>query len=411
MRINTERILERFKRYISIDTMSDPESETTPSAEREFDLARLLKRELEELGLVNVTLSDTCFVMGTLPANGLEGQPVIGFIAHLDSSPDMSGEGINPRVVSYEGGDIVLDEKEGIVLSAETFPELNLYKGQEIMVTDGHTLLAADDKAGIAEIMEAIEYLTEHPEVKHGEIKVAFTPDEEIGTGADHFDVPAFGADFAYTMDGGEIGELEFENFNAAAAKVTFKGLNVHPGYAKGKMVNAQHLAMEFHDALPKHYPSNTEGYEGFYHLTHMSGTVEEAERDYILRDHDRREFELKKETILRTAQAIEEKYGSGACKAEVRDQYFNMCEVVEPKMYIVNHAADAMRALGIKPKIGAIRGGTDGSKLSFMGLPCPNIFAGGHNFHGRYEYLPLNNLYMASETILQIVTTPVDMK
>ena len=411
MRINTQRIVDTFKRYIAIDTMSDPASDTTPSAEREFDLARVLKKELEELGLVNVTLSDNCFVMGTLPANGMEGQPKIGFIAHLDSSPDMTGKNIKPRIVRYEGGDIVLDEKEGIKIARETFPELDLYKGQEIMVTDGHTLLAADDKAGIAEIVEAITYLVEHPEVKHGEIKVAFTPDEEIGTGADHFDVKAFGADFAYTMDGGQIGELEFENFNAAAATIRFKGLNVHPGYAKDKMINAQHLAMEYHAALPSAYPSNTEGYEGFYHLTDMKGTVEEAELHYILRDHDREQFELKKQTVEESAKIFNEKYGEGTVTAEVRDQYYNMREVVEPKMYIVTHAADAMKALGIEPKIGAIRGGTDGSKLSFMGLPCPNIFAGGHNFHGRYEYLPLNNLYMASETILQIVTTPVEMK
>ena len=411
MRINQERIVERFKRYISIDTQSDPEVDATPSTEKQFDLARMLKKELEDLGLVNVTLSDDCFVFGTLPANGMEGQPTIGFIAHMDSSPDMSGKDIKPRVVQYEGGDITLDEKEGIVLSAETFPELNMYKGQEIMVTDGHTLLAADDKAGIAEIMEAVEYLIEHPEVKHGEIKVAFTPDEEVGTGADHFDVKGFGADFAYTMDGGEIGELEFENFNAAGAVIKFKGRNVHPGYAKGKMINAQHLAMEYHASLPKADPSNTEGYEGFYHLTNMSGTVEEAELHYILRDHDRELFEVKKSTVLETAKIFNEKYGEGTVIATVKDQYFNMREVVEPKMYIVNHAADAMKALGITPKIGAIRGGTDGSKLSFMGLPCPNIFAGGHNFHGRYEYLPLNNLYMASETVLQIASTPVDMK
>lgn len=412
MRINKERIVERFKRYIAVDTQSDPENaDHTPSTEKQFDLARLLKKEMEELGLRNITLSEDCFLFGTLPANGLEGQPVMGFIAHMDSSPDMSGKDIKPRIVHYEGGDIPLDKKEGITLSAKTFPELERYKGGDIMVTDGHTLLAADDKAGIAEIMEAVEYLTEHPEVKHGEIKVAFTPDEEVGTGADHFDVKAFGADFAYTMDGGEIGELEFENFNAASAVIRFKGRNVHPGYAKGKMVNAQHLAMEYHSYLPTAYPENTEGYEGFYHLTNMSGTVEEAELHYILRDHDREQFELKKSSVLETAKIFNEKYGEGTVSAEVKDQYFNMREVVEPKMYIVNHAADAMRALGITPKIGAIRGGTDGSKLSFMGLPCPNIFAGGHNFHGRYEYLPLNNLYMAAETVLQIVTTPVNTK
>lgn len=407
--IDKDRIIERFKRYIAIDTQSDETSETTPSTQKQFDLARLLEKEMKEMGLQEVSLDEHCYLMGTLPANGLENQPRIGFVSHMDTSPDMSGQGINPRIVQYEGGDIVLDEKEGIVLSAETFPELELYKGQEVMVTDGHTLLAADDKAGIAEIMEVMQYLTEHPEIKHGEIKIGFTPDEEIGRGADLFDVKKFGADFAYTMDGGQIGELEYENFNAAAATITFKGLNVHPGSAKGKMINAMLLAMEYNGYLPTARPDNTEGYEGFYHLISMSGTVEEATLQYILRDHDRELFELQKSCIQETAKRMCELYGEGRVIAEVRDQYYNMREVVEPVMYVVRHAEEAMKAVGVEPKIGPIRGGTDGSKLSFMGLPCPNIFAGGHNFHGRYEYLPINNLIKATEVILKIVTTPVE--
>ncbi len=409
IRIDKDRIVERFKRYIAIDTQSSETSETTPSTEKQFDLARLLEKEMKEMGLQEVSLDEHCYLMGTLPANGLEGQPRIGFVSHMDTSPDMSGQGINPRIVQYEGGDIVLDEKEGIVLSAETFPELEFYKGQEVMVTDGHTLLAADDKAGIAEIMEAMQYLTEHPEIKHGEIKIGFTPDEEIGRGADLFDVKKFGADFAYTMDGGQIGELEYENFNAAAATITFKGLNVHPGSAKGKMINAMLLAMEYNGYLPTARPDNTEGYEGFYHLISMSGTVEEATLQYILRDHDRELFELQKSCIQETAKRMCELYGEGRVIAEVKDQYYNMREVVEPVMYVVRHAEEAMKAVGVEPKIGPIRGGTDGSKLSFMGLPCPNIFAGGHNFHGRYEYLPINNLIKATEVILKIVTTPVE--
>ena len=409
IRIDKDRIVERFKRYIAIDTQSSETSETTPSTEKQFDLARLLEKEMKEMGLQEVSLDEHCYLMGTLPANGLEGQPRIGFVSHMDTSPDMSGQGINPRIVQYEGGDIVLDEKEGVVLSAETFPELELYKGQEVMVTDGHTLLAADDKAGIAEIMEAMQYLTEHPEIKHGEIKIGFTPDEEIGRGADLFDVKKFGADFAYTMDGGQIGELEYENFNAASATITFKGLNVHPGSAKGKMINAMLLAMEYNGYLPTARPDNTEGYEGFYHLISMSGTVEEATLQYILRDHDRELFELQKSCIQETAKRMCELYGEGRVIAEVKDQYYNMREVVEPVMYVVRHAEEAMKAVGVEPKIGPIRGGTDGSKLSFMGLPCPNIFAGGHNFHGRYEYLPINNLIKATEVILKIVTTPVE--
>ncbi|MDD7437341.1 MAG: peptidase T [Bacteroidales bacterium] len=401
-------VVERFLRYIAVDTKSNPESSTTPSSEIQWYLARLLRQDMEQMGLQDVSLDDNCYLMGTLPANCDWDQPVIGFVAHMDSAPDMSGKDIKPQFVQYKGGDIILDAKEDIRISAETFPDLENYKGQEIITTDGHTLLAADDKAGIAAILEAVQYLIDHPEIKHGTIKVGFTPDEEIGRGADKFDVKKFGADFAYTIDGGKIGELQYENFNAASAKVIFKGLNVHPGDAKGKMINAQLLAMEYNSYLPGALPSNTEGYEGFYHLVGMGGTVEEAELHYILRDHDREQFELKKCCITEIAKRINEIYGEGRCTAVVTDQYFNMREVVEDKMYIVNHAAEAMKAVGVEPIIEPIRGGTDGSKLSYMGLPCPNIFAGGHNFHGRYEYLPVPSLEKSMEVIIKIASTQV---
>ncbi len=401
-------VVERFLRYIAVDTKSNPESSTTPSSEIQWDLARLLRQDMEQMGLQDVSLDDNCYLMGTLPANCDWDQPVIGFVAHMDSAPDMSGKDIKPQFVQYKGGDIILDAKEDIRISAETFPDLENYKGQEIITTDGHTLLAADDKAGIAAILEAVQYLIDHPEIKHGTIKVGFTPDEEIGRGADKFDVKKFGADFAYTIDGGKIGELQYENFNAASAKVIFKGLNVHPGDAKGKMINAQLLAMEYNSYLPGALPSNTEGYEGFYHLVGMGGTVEEAELHYILRDHDREQFELKKCCITEIAKRINEIYGEGRCTAVVTDQYFNMREVVEDKIYIVNHAAEAMKAVGVEPIIEPIRGGTDGSKLSYMGLPCPNIFAGGHNFHGRYEYLPVPSLEKSMEVIIKIASTQV---
>lgn len=407
--IDRDRIIERFKRYIAIDTRSDESSDTNPSTGKQFNLAQLLRDEMIAMGLRDVSLDENCYLMGTLPANGMKGQPIIGFISHMDSAPDLTGEGIRPRVLHYNGGDIILDEKEDIRISAKTFPELEeLYLGQDIMVTDGHTLLAADDKAGIAGIMEAMQYLIDHPELQHGDIKVGFTPDEEIGRGADKFDVRKFGADFAYTMDGGRIGELQYENFNAASAKVTFRGLNVHPGSAKDKMINAMLLAMEYNSFIPTARPDNTDGYDGFYHLVSMSGTVEEATLVYILRDHDREQFELKKSSIIMTAERMCELYGEGRVTAEVKDQYYNMREIIEPMMYIVDHAAAAMKAAGVTPVVEPIRGGTDGSKLSFMGLPCPNIFAGGHNFHGRYEYLPINNLVKASEVIVRIVTTPV---
>lgn len=406
---HNESVVQRFLRYIAIDTKSDNSSATTPSSEIQWDLAHLLKKEMEEIGLKNVTLDDNCYLMGTLPANCEDKRPVIGFIAHMDTAPDMTGKDIKPKIVQYEGGDIILDNKEDIRISLSTFPELNKYKGQEVIVTNGHTLLGADDKAGIASIMDAIQHLIDHSEIQHGEIKIGFTPDEEIGRGADLFDVKKFGADMAYTIDGGEIGELNFETFNAASAKVTFSGLNVHPGSAKDKMVNAQLLAMEFNAMLPSDRPDNTDGYQGFYHLISMNGSVETAELVYILRDHHKKAFEEKKECILNTAKKIEEKYGEGRCVAEVKDQYYNMREILEEKMYIVDHAAAAMKRLGIEPIIEPIRGGTDGSKLSFMGLPCPNIFAGGHNFHGKYEYLPIPSLIKAKEVIIEIATTPID--
>lgn len=404
----THPIVDRFLRYISIDTKSDETSETVPSTSIQFNLAKELFQELTEMGLKDVSLDEKCYLMATLPANTDESRPTIGFIAHLDTAPDMDGAK-DPKIVDYKGGDITLCEKDNIVLSSALFPELEQYKGQEIIVTNGHTLLGADDKAGVASIMQAIKYIVDHPEIKHGTIKVGFTPDEEIGRGADFFDVEKFGADFAYTIDGGQIGELEFENFNAAGAKVFFKGRNVHPGYAKDKMVNAMILAMEYNSFLPAARPENTEGYEGFYHLVNMSGTVEEAQLTYILRDHDREAFELKKRSIQATAERLNELYGAGTVTVDIKDQYYNMREIVEPKMYIVDHAAKAMQSVGVTPDIKPIRGGTDGSRLSFMGLPCPNVFAGGHNFHGRYEYLPIPSLVKAMEVILAIATLPVE--
>lgn len=407
--LNKDRLLDRFKRYISIDTQSDPNSKQTPSTEKQWILAHLLYQELLDLGLKDVNLNDHCYLMATLPSNGLEKQPNIGFIAHMDTAPDFSGANIHPKLIHYQGGDVLLDPDKQIKIEEQTFPELRKYLGQELLVTDGSTLLAADDKAGIAAIMEALSFLVEHPEIKHGNIRVGFTPDEEIGRGADLFDVSNFGADFAYTIDGGEIGELEYENFNAAKATVHFKGLNVHPGEAKGKMLNAMLLAMEYNSYIPAARPENTEGREGFYHLVEMSGTVEEATLHYILREHDPELFKLQKSSIIETANRMSEIYGEGRVVAIVEDQYYNMREVIEPSIYIVNHAEKAMRACGVTPKIKPIRGGTDGSKLSFMGLPCPNIFAGGHNFHGRYEFLPVKSLEKACEVIVTIATTPVE--
>lgn len=396
-------LTDRFLKYVTFDTQSSETTGTTPSTPGQRVFAEALVKELEEIGLEDITLDDNSYLMATLPANTDKPLPAIGFIAHLDTSPDMSGKDVTPRIITYKGGDIVLCAEENIVLSPVMFPELNDYKEQDIIVTNGKTLLGADDKAGVAAIISAAKYLKEHPEIKHGKIRIGFTPDEEIGAGADYFDVEKFGCEFAYTIDGGQVGELEYENFNAAGAKVTFKGLNVHPGYAKDKMLNASLLAMEFASWLPAgQRPEHTAGYEGFYHLTGMAGTVEEATLSYIIRDHNRMLFEEKKEALRKLVEKMNEMY-PGSTVLELRDQYYNMREIVEPKKYIVDLAFKAMMAVGVTPLVKPIRGGTDGARLSFMGLPCPNIFAGGLNFHGRYEFLPVKSLEKSMETIIKI--------
>lgn len=398
-------ILNRFLKYISIDTQSDDSSTTFPSAEKETAFANFLVEELRSIGMQEVEIDEFSYVTATLPSNIDKAVPVIGFVAHMDTAPDMSGLVTNPLIVeNYPGTDIVLNKENNIVLSTEDFPELLNYVGQTIIATDGTTLLGADDKAGIVEIFEAMRYLMAHPEIKHGKIRVAFTPDEEIGRGVDHFNVERFGADFAYTMDGGAIGELEYENFNAAGAKIYFQGRNIHPGYAKGKMVNAMLMAMEFNAMLPEFAkPEYTTGYEGFYHLVKMEGTVENAMLQYIVRDHDRSKFENMKKFIGDAVQFQNQKYGQVILTAEITDQYFNMREKVEPQMHIVETARQAMEELEIEPHVMPIRGGTDGSRLSYMGLPCPNIFAGGHNFHGKYEYVSLESMVKATEVIVRI--------
>jgi tripeptide aminopeptidase len=388
---------------VKFDTQSDETTRTTPSTPGQMVLAKQIVRELENIGLEDITLDEHAYVMATLPSNTTKQVPTIGFIAHLDTSPDLSGKNVSPRVIHYSGGDILLNAEANIVLSPTMFPELNLYVGQDLVVTDGKTLLGADDKAGVAAIVSAMAYLKSHPEIEHGKIRIGFTPDEEIGEGADHFDVERFGCEWAYTIDGGQIGELEYENFNAASAKVTFKGLNVHPGTAKDKMINASLLALEFASSLPvDQRPENTIGYEGFFHLIQMSGSVEEAMLSYIIRDHDRTLFEMKKELMQTLVDQLNAKYPESTSLV-LRDQYYNMREVVEPKKYIVDLAFEAMTSVGIEPIVKPIRGGTDGARLSFMGLPCPNIFAGGHNFHGRYEFLPVQSLQKSMETIVKI--------
>ena len=397
-------VVDRFLKYVTFATQSDEESGITPSTSGQRVFAEALVKELEALGLEEISLDDNSYLMATLPSNMEDKEvPTIGFISHLDTSPDMSGEGVKPRIVSYAGGDIVLNEAENIVLSPRMFPEMEQYIGQDLIVTDGTTLLGADDKAGVAAIISAVAYLKEHPEIKHGKIRIGFTPDEEIGAGADHFDVEKFGCEFAYTVDGGEIGELEYENFNAAAAKVVFSGRNVHPGTAKDKMVNASLLAVEFASMLPADQrPETTEGYEGFFHLTTMMGSVEQAVLQYIVRDHSRELFEQKKQLLEQITAQLNKKY-PGIVSLEMHDQYYNMREIVEPKKYIVDLASEAMEAVGVKPQIKPIRGGTDGARLSFMGLPCPNLFTGGHNFHGRYEYIPIPSLQKSMETVVKI--------
>jgi tripeptide aminopeptidase len=400
-----EQIKERFLKYIQIDTQSDPESQTTPSTEKQWELARLLARELEDIGLEEVSIDENAYIMATLPSNVAHEVPTIGFISHFDTSPDYSGSGVKPMIhENYQGQDLVLSEKDNIVLSPSYFDDLLLYKGQTLITTDGSTLLGADDKAGIAEIVTAMEHLVQHPEIKHGKIRVAFTPDEEIGRGAHKFDVEKFGADWAYTMDGSQVGELEYENFNAAGATITIRGKIVHPGYAKGKMINSMLIASEFIQKLPAaEIPQETEGYEGFFHLQQMKGEVEETRLDYIIRDHDMDLFEARKKQMLDVAEELNAKHGENTVSVEIKDQYFNMREKVEPVMHIVDLAREAMKELGIKPIVKPIRGGTDGSQLSYMGLPCPNIFAGGHNFHGRYEYVPLESMIKATEVIVKI--------
>ena len=399
-----EKILDRFLRYVSVDTQSNEDSESQPSTAKQLNLLKMLTEELKAMG-VEATLDEYGYVMASIPGN--VDAPALGFIAHVDTAPDASGADIKPQIVmDYDGGEIALKGVPGLALKTSEFPEMLHYVGQTLITTDGTTLLGADDKAGVAEIMNAVQYIVEHPEFKHGPIKVGFTPDEEIGRGVVKFDVKRFGADYGYTMDGGEIGELEFENFNAASAKIHIQGCNVHPGYAKGKMKNAIHIGQELNSLLPVlARPEYTEGYEGFFHLISFKGTVEEADFAYIIRDHDRAKFESRKEMMQKVTDFINEKYGAGTATAVIKDQYYNMREQVEPHYHIIEKAVKAMEMAGIKAKIQPIRGGTDGANLSFKGLPCPNIFAGGLNFHGKFEFLPLESMEKASEVILNIIT------
>ncbi len=400
-----EKILDRFLRYVSVETTSDENSSSQPSTKCQFKLLEMLRDELLAMGL-KAELDEYGYVMATIPANiKKKDVPAIGFIAHVDTSPDASGKNIKPQIVKkYDGGDIILNAKKNIKLSVAEFPEMKQYKGQTIITTDGTTLLGADDKAGVAEIMQAALYLTTHPEIKHGDIKIAFTPDEEIGRGVAKFDVKKFGAKYAYTMDGGEIGELEYENFNAAGAKIHVQGSNIHPGYGKDKMVNSMLIAMELNAMLPvEQRPRYTQGYEGFFHLTEICGTVEETTLSYIIRDHDREKFEAKKALMTDIVKFLNKKYGN-VVKLTLKHQYYNMRQEVEPHFHIVEKAIKAIEMAGVKPKVQPIRGGTDGANLSFMGLPCPNIFAGGHNFHGKLEYVPLESMEKATEVILNIV-------
>ena len=398
-------LVERFLEYVKFDTQSDENTNLTPSTPGQMVFANYLKGELEKMGLSEITLDDNGYLMATLPANTDRNVPTIGFIAHLDTSPDMSGHNVKPRIVkAYDGGDITLNAEADVVLSPAQFPELKHYVGQDLIVTDGNTLLGADDKAGIAEIVSAIAYLQEHPEIKHGKIRIAFNPDEEIGLGAHKFDVERFGADFAYTMDGSETGELEFENFNAAVAKVSFKGLNVHPGYAKHKMLNSIRVANQFAIMLPRwETPEHTEGYEGFYHLIGIEGSVESTTLTYIIRDHDRDRFEDRKDFIEDCVKKMNEKWGEGTVTVELKDQYYNMKEKIDPNMHVIDIVLKAMQESGVAPKVQPIRGGTDGAQLSFKGLPCPNIFAGGCNFHGPHEFVSIQVMEKAMQVVIKI--------
>lgn len=411
--ISKEHIIKRFISYVTVDTESDPTSETTPSTKKQWNLANKLAEELKTIGMQNVSIDDNAYIMATLPSNVDHDTPTIGFISHFDTSPDFTGANVKPQIhENYLGGDILLNKEEDIVLSPDYFEDLRLYIGQTLITTGGTTLLGADDKAGICEIISAMEYLINHPEIKHGEIKVGFTPDEEIGRGAHKFDVEKFGADWAYTMDGSQIGELEYENFNAAGAVVKVKGKIVHPGYAKGKMINSMYIATEFINSIPRmESPEHTDGYQGFFHLHDMTGNVEETVLQYIIRDHDKSHFEARKEVMLNLTNELNSQYGREVITIEIKDQYYNMKEKVEPVMHIVDIAEEAMKQVGIEPLIKAIRGGTDGSQLSYMGLPCPNIFAGGHNFHGRYEYVPVESMIKATEVICKIAELTAEKK
>ena len=399
-------LLERFLKYVSIHTTSDENTGLVPSTPQQMEFAKILAEELKDMGMQDVSLDKKGYLMATLPSNIDKNVPTVGFISHLDTSPDMSGKNVKPRIVeNYDGNDIILNEKENIVLSPKQFPELTMYRGQSLVVTNGLTLLGADDKAGIAEIMTAMDYFIKNPDVKHGKVRIAFNPDEEIGLGAHHFDVDKFGCQFAYTMDGGEIGELEYENFNAAGAKVTFYGTNVHPGYAKNKMVNSIKIATKFMATVPANEsPEYTDGYEGFYHLTGIGGDVEKTTVSYIIRDHDRKKFEERKAHLQMLVDKINSEFGDNTATLEIKDQYYNMKEKVEPVKYIVDIASEAIRQAGVEPKVKPIRGGTDGAQLSFKGLPCPNIFAGGHNFHGKYEFVPIQSMEKATEVIKNII-------
>lgn len=399
-------LVERFLSYVAVDTQSDEYSNSVPSTEKQKNLARQLKSELEGMGLQDVYLDDMGYLYATLPANTTKTVPVIGFISHLDTSPSMSGKDVKPRIVeNYDGGDICLNEEQNIVLSPSLFPELLAHKGEDIIVTDGTTLLGADDKAGIAEIVSAIDYLQKHPEIEHGKVRIAFNPDEEIGMGAAHFDVERFGCEFGYTVDGGEVGEMEFENFNAAKALFKIQGLEVHPGYAKGKMVNASLLVADLINLFPHDQtPETTEGYQGFYHLININAEVDHADVMYIIRDHDRSSFESRKEFVKKVADIMNDKFGAGTVTVEVTDQYYNMKEKIDPVPYVVDIACEAMTQIGVEPRKVPIRGGTDGAQLSFKGLPCPNLFAGGLNFHGRYEWVPVQSMQKAMMTVVKII-------
>ncbi|HPO26133.1 MAG TPA: peptidase T [Petrotogaceae bacterium] len=400
-----ENLVKRFLEYVKIYTTSDEESTTFPSTQRQKDLAVFLKKELEQLGLAEISLDHNGYLMATLPANTEEKIPVIGLIAHMDTSPEVSGENVKPMIIKYGGGDIVLNVEQNIVLKTLNFPEIEKYKGQTLITTDGTTLLGADDKAGIAEIITAVEYLINNPHIKHGKVRIGFTPDEEVGRGTEKFDIKAFGADFAYTVDGGPLGELEYENFNGASAEYILKGKSVHPGTSKDKMVNANLMVADLLALFPlAETPQNTEKYEGFYHVTKITGTVEQARVHFIIRDHDRQEFEYKKQICMRNAMIMKNKYGQDRVEVDIRDSYYNMKQIIQENMFIVDYAVKAFKQCGIEPHIVPIRGGTDGARLSYMGLPCPNIFTGGHNFHGRYEYIPVSSMEKAVQAIVEII-------